>query len=427
MVAGFRWPHNHNHQPETARAGGSDMANINGTNATDILGGTGNADTINGLGGSDRLLGLNGNDRLVGGDGHDTLEGGNGNDRLIGGAGEDDFVGGRGKDTLDGTDTADEIAAGTGFDYVSYLFEGGGSGVTVNLRTGTATDTFGNKDTLIDIEAVRGTNFADRLIGGNSDNDGMEDFRPFAGADTINGGSGFDRVSYHADYRYGGEMGIVANLATGTIRDPFGDIDTVTSVEAVRGTRVDDEMIGNGGNNRFDPLAGNDFIDGRGGIDLVNYANDHFLQTAGVFTGVGIQADLAAGQIIDTSGLGIDTVVRVENVRGSAFDDEIRGDNGANVLQGMDGDDFLSGRGGNDSLAGGNGHDILRGNGGSDVIEGGAGDDTMNGGPGVDVFVFRPGADHDVIRGFADGQDILDLTAYGFASFNAVLNAASQQ
>jgi Ca2+-binding RTX toxin-like protein len=60
------------------------MADIIGTNATEILNGTGDFDTIQGLGGSDRINGLGGIDTISGGEGADTLSGGDGNDTIYG-------------------------------------------------------------------------------------------------------------------------------------------------------------------------------------------------------------------------------------------------------------------------------------------------------------------------------------------------------
>jgi Ca2+-binding RTX toxin-like protein len=60
------------------------MANITGTNATEILNGTVASDIIQGLGGGDQLNGLGGADTISGGDGSDTISGGDGNDTLYG-------------------------------------------------------------------------------------------------------------------------------------------------------------------------------------------------------------------------------------------------------------------------------------------------------------------------------------------------------
>jgi Ca2+-binding RTX toxin-like protein len=65
-------------------------------------------------------------------------------------------------------------------------------------------------------------------------------------------------------------------------------------------------------------------------------------------------------------GMGPDTIVSVENVLGSPFADDLRGDAGTNVIWGGDGDDLLNGREGDDSLDGQLGVDIGDGGVGND-------------------------------------------------------------
>ena len=60
------------------------MANVTGTNATEILNGTVASDIIQGLGGSDQLNGVGGADTISGGDGADTISGGDGDDIIYG-------------------------------------------------------------------------------------------------------------------------------------------------------------------------------------------------------------------------------------------------------------------------------------------------------------------------------------------------------
>ncbi|WP_146345539.1 calcium-binding protein [Phaeobacter marinintestinus] len=394
------------------------MPLFNGTFATDRIFGSNVNDTINGRRGDDSLYGQGGNDTIRGDEGNDWMDGGDGNDRIFGGDDEDYLYGGVGNDILNGG------TGGTDYDYVYYY---GDVGVTVNLALGTATDEFGGTDTLIDIEYVHASSGADTLIGGNAANDGWESFRGYAGNDFIDGGSGFDRADYARDYNSNdgsGSLGIIADLAAGTVRDGFGDTDTIVNIEVIRASIFSDDLRGDGNDNWFNPLTGSDYIDGRGGIDEVSYNSDNYYEDRSGFTG--IEADLARGQIVDTSGYQIDTVVNIENVRGSVWDDDIRGDAGANRLRGDDGDDFLTGRNGNDRLEGGNGNDALVGGLGADSLKGGAGNDDLWGRQGNDVFVFEVGGDVDSVRDFRNNQDMLDVSDYGFAAAADVIAAASQ-
>lgn len=443
---------------------------ILGTAGDDKLFGTPDADTIRGRGGNDSLFGEEGNDKILGNGGNDFLVGNSGDDNLIGGQGEDTFVGGRGKDRLNGKDTPAEVLDGSGFDVVNYSSEEGPLGVTVNLATGLGIDTYGHSDKLIDIESVFGTNLADRLIGGNTGNDGFEDFRGLGGNDTIDGGSGFDRVTYSNDFGAGGTQGVKVNLVTGKAIDGFGDTDRLTSIEAVRSTAFDDRLVGDGGDNRFEPLSGADYLHGGGGTDRVAYHNDHFFLGNGNYV-VGIDADLAKKQIVDTSGVHVDTVIDIENVTGSNLDDVIRGNAKANRLDGRDGDDLLIGRGGGDGLNGNGGNDDLRGGGGNDwlfgdsgndlllggggsddlfghtgndvlsggggndmldggvgddVLNGGRGDDILRGGDGVDIFTFNVGDGHDIIEDFQNGTERMEVVDWGYSDGSEVVALATQ-
>ncbi|RWK04170.1 cadherin domain-containing protein, partial [Mesorhizobium sp.] len=159
---------------------------INGTPFDDYLLGTAEADTINGL---------EGNDTLVGGQGDDILNGDEGHDTLIGGQGDDIFNGG-----------------GQDGDLVNYADEGGGGAIVVNLAESTATDTFGDTDTLIGISDVFGTDQADTIVGKNP-GEGYEGFYGFAGNDSIRGGSGDSWVYYDQDIHHGGGSGVIVNLS----------------------------------------------------------------------------------------------------------------------------------------------------------------------------------------------------------------------
>jgi len=123
----------------------------------------------------DVIFGGPGDDLLKGGDGNDFIEGGPGNDDINGQWGYDYVFGGDGDDTVSGGGDNDIITGGPGndtlsggggeFDLLDYLRDGGDGGVNVNLPAGTATDTWGDEDTLGAFSAVRTTNLPDRIIG----------------------------------------------------------------------------------------------------------------------------------------------------------------------------------------------------------------------------------------------------------------------
>jgi serralysin len=174
--------------------------------------------------------------------------------------------------------------------------------------------------------------------------------------------------------------------------------DTITgnaAANALWGNGGNDRLIGGDGNDNLFGGAGADRLDGGNGTDLANYSN----ATAGVVADLfspGSNTGEAAG----------DTYVSIERLYGSAFNDSLRGDNGANLLNGLAGNDVLNGRDGNDTLIGGNGADRLIGGG------------------GADTFVFQTTAQsgpaaRDVIDDFASGIDRMDLRSID-ANSNAV-------
>ncbi|MEL6958202.1 MAG: triacylglycerol lipase [Pseudomonadota bacterium] len=104
-------------------------------------------------------------------------------------------------------------------------------------------------------------------------------------------------------------------------------------------------------------------------------------------------------------------------ILGSLFDDRLRGQEGGDALEGFAGDDWLKGGAGNDRLIGGDGDDLLEGGSGKDVLHDGAGRDELNGGWGRDVFVFAADGEADHIQSFQEGNDLIDVSAWGVTSF----------
>lgn len=140
---------------------------------------------------------------------------------------------------------------------------------------------------------------------------------------------------------------------TGTIGDDW--IGGTSEVDTINGNDGDDEIAG--GN-------GNDTINGGNGSDTAWY-DDTFAITTGV------TVDLTTSSATDQYG-SIDTLVSIENIFGSSFDDVITGDAGDNTLDG-----WL----GNDTIVGGDGNDIIIGGMQTDI-------DTMTGGLGSDTFKY---------------------------------------
>jgi Ca2+-binding RTX toxin-like protein len=237
--------------------------------------------------------------------------------------------------------------------------------------------------------------------------------------------------------------GVNASLVTGMAFDnDLGNGDQIGSdmfinANSLRGSNFDDVLTGDVTNDIFRGSGGNDLIDGGAGFDRV----DHWSSENGII----VDLTLATGQVIDDGTGGTDTLIGIELINGTYWDDQITGDANDNVLRGNTGNDVLSGGAGNDTLIGDfgdeggllGGDDILDGGAGDDWLEGGAGNDTLNGGAdndtliggaGDDLFIFTNGTGTDTVTDFDIGASVteqIDITDFGFTDFLAVTAAAT--
>ena len=153
-----------------------------------------------------------------------------------------------------------------------------------------------------------------------------------------------------------------------------GNVGAEIDNDGVPGTVSGNDLVYGPGNDTIVAVAGNDHIDGGEGIDTID------MTLAG---SNGAVVDLTGSHTASSDATDIDTLVSIENVRGSSGNDFITGDGQANDLAGRAGDDFLYGRDGNDHLDGGNGTDAMDGGDGDDTyVVDNAGDTTIEG-PGA--------------------------------------------
>jgi Ca2+-binding RTX toxin-like protein len=94
----------------------------------------------------------------------------------------------------------------------------------------------------------------------------------------------------------------------------------------------------------------------------------------------------------------------------------MHGEDGNDMMLGGQGNDELYGGGGRDTLIGGAGDDILNGGRSYDKLTGGAGDDILFGDFGRDTFIFVGRDGDDVILDFTNGQDWIDISAFGITA-----------
>ncbi|MEM9999249.1 MAG: M10 family metallopeptidase C-terminal domain-containing protein [Pseudomonadota bacterium] len=157
---------------------------------------------------------------------------------------------------------------------------------------------------------------------------------------------------------------------------------TIESLDPIR----TDSINGTGGDDTIDAGGGDDFIEGLGGADLINGGLG--FDTASYMSSLtGVDVDLEANTASGGDANG-DTLVSIEALLGSSFDDRLVGDLISN---------FLNGNAGNDWLDGGAGLDDLFGGSGDDTLIGGLGNDTLYGGAGDDTYVYNNGDGHDII------------------------------
>ena len=225
---------------------------------------------------------------------------------------------------------------------------------------------------------------------------------------------------------------------------PLDGSDRLRNIEQLQFTEgTFNLVVGTAANNTLNSTAGNDLILGMGGTDTASYA----AATAGVTVSLGI----AGAQ--NTVGAGIDALISIENLTGSAFADTLTGNTGANTLSGGAGNDTLiatvdnvrdtlnggadtdtanyaayaanltvnlgaalpiivtgSGSTGANSdvlvdienFTGGSGNDTITGNAVANILIGGAGADTINGGAGDDTIV--GGTGNDTLNGGANND-----------------------
>ena len=359
-------------------------------------GGSGN-DSITGNSLNNVLKGGGGDDTLSGGDGNDTLYGGNGfgsagsgNDTLKGGGGADSLYGEDGNDTLKGGGGADYLDGGTGVNTADYAFST--AGVYVNLTSGTGSGGDAQGDTLVNIQNVSGTQYADTLVGNSQANtllggDGDDVIYAEGAGDHLDGGNGVDWVVF-----YDSTAGVTVDLAAGSGSGGFAQGDAILNFENLEGSNYADNLSGTSGANIIYGFGGNDVINAQAGADTV-YAGDgddrvvdndavdfdYYDGGAGndtidysqvTFAGSGfVTINLSTGQAV-VSGGNTETILNFENVIGSQGGETIIGNAGANVIDGRGGADVMQGLGGNDTYYVDNPGDVVdeAAGGGSDRV-----------------------------------------------------------
>ena len=391
----------------------------------DINGGDSDDDELKGSESANRIFGGSGNDRLIGLGEKDTLVGGTGSDSMIGGDGSDIYYVDHAGDVVTETNAAastggtDSVYSslgsytlganvengrimatgaanliGNGLNNVLYAGAGnnvlhGGAGsdtvdysyatsaVRVNLGVTIAQATAGSgSDTLISIEGLTGSRYNDLLIGNTVANV----LNGHAGADRMFGGNGSD--IYYVDHAGDVVTETNATASTGGTDSVYSSLGSYTLGVNVENGRImatgAANLIGNGLNNVLYAGAGNNVLHGGAGSDTVDYS----YATSAVKVNLGVTIAQA------TAGSGSDTLIAIERLTGSKY------------------------------------NDVLSGSTGNNKINGGAGNDILSGAAGLDIFRFSNAlsatANVDTIKGFASVDDSIELENAVFTKLSVV-------
>jgi Ca2+-binding RTX toxin-like protein len=345
---------------------------------------------------------INAVSNLVTGTGaNDVLVGSSGNDTLVGGGGDDLILGYGGVNTVDYSTAPGAISVEMHSPAIIALPITGepGSQRLVGEAHGAAGD-----DSLGSIDSVVGSAWNDTIQGDVSIAGGAGD--DWLSGRNMRGGAGNDTLvgtTWQSVAQFSGSVGEYS--VTCTIVDPanpstawFTVTDSVAGrdgIDVVEGTiflqfagpsqyspaGLANALLGTDGDNFIsDFSAGAQIHAGAGNDTMYLYTAPKFIDggtgsdTLYLFLGAGASVDLSAGTF--AIGATVGTIVSVESVIGTSFDDSLTGSKANDTLSGGVGNDRLLGGPGADTLYGGDGNDVLNGNGGADFMSGGNGNDT---------------------------------------------------
>lgn len=265
------------------------------------------------------------------------------------------------------------------FEYAQSDFSfGWGAGEAVDLET-----FISNLDANVLSETIqKGTQGFDHIEGDWQDNeiDGV------SGIDTIKGYGGNDTISLDAGSAYGGEGNDVITTHT----------DGVDYKVSLYGEQGNDTLVGG---------DKNDHLIGGEGSDTAVYTTSH--------KGVSVNLQKGSAKGGDAAG---DTLISIENLKGSVHNDILVGDEGDNMLVGRSGNDRLRGNDGQDTLDGGYGNDVLISENDGNVLIGGAGSDVFDLSRVKDLSDIAT----DIIKDFQHGLDTIKLSKAHMGDDNVV-------
>ena len=258
----------------------------------------------------------------------------------------------------------------------------------------------------------------ERHIGGDGDNMllGNED------ANCVDGGRGDDFIK-----GMGGNDDITGGAGVDTLYGGAGN-DMLTGGagnDTLDGGADNDELTGGSGNNMLDGGEGEDIAIFLGALQVTAGLDHGGAGGALVRHDVAMAGDGYLRPNTGDSGIGTDTLMNIENVKGTHGNDILTGDENANLLKGLDGADQISGNDGDDTILPNrpamlNDMDVLVAN---VTTVTNADDATADGGlDGVDVVDGGEGSDTISYEGESAGVTV-DLSADDTPGFIAAVEA----
>lgn len=397
-------------------AGAGDDLVYGNKGADSMVGGNGN-DSLYGGQGDDRINDSGGDNLVYGNLGNDTVSTGGGQDTIYGGQGADIIDAGAGNDLIFGNRGGDILAGGLGADQFIYRRPVEGMDLIQDFTKGEDKIVLAHR--VLQIDAVTNENFVSNASGFLSAN-GQTRFIYDRANDILYydpDGTGSAAAEALLKFQSGSLMATTDNLGvndflvTGLDKTLVGSekADTLSGdsgADLIRGLGGPDLLQGHVGADTLHGGAGADTLDGGQGNDMALYNNHDSAITVNLLQGVAVD------------GKGVtDTLIGIEQVVGTAFDDVLKGDprilytlfngkvpyGGGLKLFGMDGNDSLVGANGW-CLDGGNGMDTLVAAGGNNFLSGGAGNDSLVAASGNDTLA--GGANNDYAFG-GEGNDLI--------------------
>jgi Ca2+-binding RTX toxin-like protein len=195
---------------------------------------------------------------FFGGAGNDTVAGGARADSLDGGLGNDVLAGGSGNDTLDGNEGADNASGGAGND-TFHDDDEWGQGQRDVYAGGDNDDTFydGYGSDVLSGDGGTDLFYMSRFLK-------ADEFK----ADSVNGGAGWDAVSY-TDAKSSVYVDLLTQGTATQANAGAARGDTFAGIEELEGSEHDDVLLGDNLGNWLSGGGEDDRIEGRGGNDTI--------------------------------------------------------------------------------------------------------------------------------------------------------------